>query len=70
MSDLCGLKEIHMRGCRGLSELPLSVKGLEKLKNVSCDEETRYLWQQFKVYLDDLEISVPPKEEVNLDWLF
>ncbi|XP_058228494.1 probable disease resistance protein At5g66900 isoform X2 [Rhododendron vialii] len=69
IGDLCGLRNIHMRGCQGLSELPLSVKGLEKLKNVTCDEETGCLWQQFKDYLDDLEIHVH-KEDVNLDWLY
>ncbi|KAH7851392.1 hypothetical protein Vadar_010896 [Vaccinium darrowii] len=68
MGDLCGLRKIHMRGCRGLSELPPSVKGLQQLKDVTCDEETAYLWQHYENYPNDLEICVH-KEDVNLDWL-
>ncbi|PSS21558.1 Disease resistance protein [Actinidia chinensis var. chinensis] len=68
MGELFSLRNLHMRGCQGLSELPCSVKNLEQLKEVICDEETAYLWEQYKIDLINLEINVL-KEDVNLDWL-
>ncbi|PSS21335.1 Disease resistance protein [Actinidia chinensis var. chinensis] len=68
MGELCSLRNLHMRGCHGLSELPCSVKDLKQLKEVICDEETAYLWDQYKFDIINLKINVL-KEDVNLDWL-
>ena len=38
---------IHMRGCTGLHELPLSFNDLGSLE-VVCDEEIAMLWRDFK----------------------
>ncbi|KAL7582660.1 hypothetical protein Lser_V15G42565 [Lactuca serriola] len=43
IGELGSLRMIHMRGCTGLRELPLSVKGLCPLE-VVCDEEISLLW--------------------------
>ncbi|KAL2489744.1 putative disease resistance protein [Forsythia ovata] len=68
LGDLCGLRTIHMMGCTALSELPPSVMDLVQLERVICDEETAYLWEFYKDYLDKLQIIVV-KEDINLNWL-
>ncbi|CAA2984656.1 probable disease resistance At5g66900 [Olea europaea subsp. europaea] len=67
LGDLCGLRRICMMGCTALSELPPSVKDLVQLECVICDDETAYLWNSCKDYLDKLEIVVA-KEDINLNW--
>ncbi|CAA2963289.1 probable disease resistance At5g66900 [Olea europaea subsp. europaea] len=68
LGDLCGLRRIRMMGCTALSELPPSVMDLVQLERVICDDETAYLWNSYKDYLDKLEIVVV-KEDINLNWL-
>ncbi|CAI9771606.1 unnamed protein product [Fraxinus pennsylvanica] len=68
LGDLCGLQTIRMVGCTALSELPPSVMDLVQLERVICDDETAYLWEFYKDYLDKLEINVV-KEDKNLNWL-
>ncbi|CAL5367051.1 unnamed protein product [Camellia sinensis] len=68
MGELSSLRKLNMRGCRGLSELPSSVKNLRQLEDLICDEETGYLWENYKIHLPNLKFHVL-KEDVNLDWL-
>ncbi|CAI9775602.1 unnamed protein product [Fraxinus pennsylvanica] len=68
LGDLCGLRKIRMMGCTAISELPPSVMDLVQLECVICDDETAYLWNLYKDYLDKLEIVVV-KEDINLNWL-
>ncbi|KAL4575253.1 hypothetical protein LXL04_022095 [Taraxacum kok-saghyz] len=44
IGELGCLRMIHMRGCTGLSVLPLSVKELSPLE-VVCNEEISFLWK-------------------------
>ncbi|CAL5369541.1 unnamed protein product [Camellia sinensis] len=68
MGELSSLRKLNVRGCRGLSELPSSVKNLKQLEDLICDEETGYLWENYKIHLPNLKFHVL-KEDVNLDWL-
>ncbi|XP_028092754.1 probable disease resistance protein At5g66900 isoform X1 [Camellia sinensis] len=68
MGELSSLRKLNVRGCRGLSELPSSVKNLRQLEDLICDEETGYLWENYKIHLPNLKFHVL-KEDVNLDWL-
>ncbi|THG03288.1 probable disease resistance protein At5g66900 isoform X1 [Camellia sinensis] len=68
MGELSSLRKLNVRGGRGLSELPSSVKNLKQLEDLICDEETGYLWENYKIHLPNLKFHVL-KEDVNLDWL-
>ncbi|XP_059623782.1 probable disease resistance protein At5g66900 [Cornus florida] len=67
IGELCGLKKLDMRGCE-LGQLPASVKDLGQLKDVICYEDTADLWEPYKIYLNNLKITVL-KEDKNLSWL-
>ncbi|KAM1174729.1 hypothetical protein FF1_027261 [Malus domestica] len=68
IGEMSSLRKINMRQCSRLQELPPSVKGLVQLKEVVCDEETKYLWESFSSYLKNVSIIVA-KENINLNWL-
>ncbi|KAM1174751.1 hypothetical protein FF1_027280 [Malus domestica] len=68
IGEMSSLRKINMRQCSRLQELPPSVMGLEQLKEVVCDEETKYLWEPFSSYLKNVRIIVA-KENMNLNWL-
>ncbi|XP_059623788.1 probable disease resistance protein At5g66900 [Cornus florida] len=67
IGELRGLETLNMRGCE-MDHLPPSVKDLEDLKDVICDEETVNLWEPFKIHLNNGKITVL-KEDKNLNWL-
>ncbi|CAN6698421.1 unnamed protein product [Malus baccata var. baccata] len=68
IGEMSSLRKINMRQCSRLQELPPSVMDLEQLKEVVCDEETKYLWEPFSSYLKNVRIIVA-KENMNLNWL-
>ncbi|KAK4262265.1 hypothetical protein QN277_027847 [Acacia crassicarpa] len=65
--DVCNLKTLYMKGC-SRCELPDSVKNLQHLKVVICDEETAASWETFRPQLPNLTIK-QPNAEINLNWL-
>ncbi|KAI9088925.1 hypothetical protein K1719_029204 [Acacia pycnantha] len=65
--DLCNLKKLYMKGC-SRCELPDSVKNLQHLEVVICDEETAASWETFLPQLPNLTIKQPHAEN-NLNWL-
>ncbi|XP_062006614.1 probable disease resistance protein At5g66900 isoform X2 [Rosa rugosa] len=68
IGEMCSLEKLNMRQCSRLNELPSSVVDLEKLMEVTCDEETEILWEPFLPYLRNIHIKVV-KEDMNLNWL-
>ncbi|PRQ44555.1 putative powdery mildew resistance protein, RPW8 [Rosa chinensis] len=68
IGEMCSLEKLNMRQCSRLNELPPSVVDLEKLMEVTCDEETEILWEPFLPYLRNIHIKVV-KEDMNLNWL-
>ncbi|XP_062002458.1 probable disease resistance protein At5g66900 isoform X2 [Rosa rugosa] len=68
IGEMCSLEKLNMRQCSRLNELPSSVVDLEKLMEVTCDEETEILWEPFLPYLSNIHIKVV-KEDINLNWL-
>ncbi|KAJ0770666.1 putative powdery mildew resistance protein, RPW8 [Helianthus annuus] len=58
VGELCGLRVLKMDGCSGLQELPVSMSKLLQLEDVICDEETSYLWMEFKSFIPNLKINV------------
>ncbi|GJS62219.1 probable disease resistance protein [Tanacetum coccineum] len=58
IGELSCLRVLKMSGCRGLQKLPGSMSNLCQLKDVTCDEETSYLWMNFESDLYDLKINV------------
>ncbi|XP_024182551.1 probable disease resistance protein At5g66900 [Rosa chinensis] len=68
IGEMCSLEKLNMRQCSRLNELPSSVVDLEKLMEVTCDEETEILWEPFLPYLSNIHIKVL-KEDINLNWL-
>nr|GEV75370.1 disease resistance protein [Tanacetum cinerariifolium] len=55
IGELSYLRVLKMSGCRGLQELPMSMSNLCQLNDVTCDEETWYLWMNFESDLYDLK---------------
>ncbi|KAM5576422.1 hypothetical protein ABKV19_007340 [Rosa sericea] len=68
IGEMCSLEKLNMRQCSRLNELPSSVVDLEKLMEVTCDEETEILWEPLLPYLRNIHIKVV-KEDINLNWL-
>ncbi|KAM1314975.1 hypothetical protein ACFX13_018915 [Malus domestica] len=68
IGEMSSLKKINMRQCSRLQELPPSVMDLKQLKEVVCDEETKYLWESFSLCLNNVRIIVA-KENINLNWI-
>ncbi|GJT67999.1 disease resistance protein [Tanacetum coccineum] len=58
IGELSCLRVLKMSGCRGLQELPLPLSNLCQLEDVTCDEETSYLWMNFGSDLYDLKVNV------------
>ncbi|XP_022775224.1 probable disease resistance protein At5g66900 [Durio zibethinus] len=67
IGELHNLSKLYMRGCSSCN-LPSTIKKLQHLKDVICDEETAYQWYSFKSDLTNLEVKVH-EEDINLNWL-
>ncbi|KAM1728167.1 hypothetical protein TB1_017915 [Malus domestica] len=68
IGEMHSLRKINMGQCSRLQELPPSVVDLKQLEEVVCDEETKYLWESFSSFLNNVRIIVV-KENINLNWL-
>nr|GMD01000.1 probable disease resistance protein At5g66900 [Ipomoea batatas] len=68
IGELRSLKTIFMGGRVGLYDLPDTVVNLAQLTSVICDEETAFLWEDYRDYFKDLSISIV-KDDMNLNWL-
>ncbi|OMP02093.1 Disease resistance protein [Corchorus olitorius] len=66
IGKLHNLSKLYMRGCN--CELPSTIRELQNLRDVICDEETADQWDSFKSILTDLKVTVR-KEDINLKWL-
>ncbi|XVE87186.1 hypothetical protein DITRI_Ditri18aG0095800 [Diplodiscus trichospermus] len=67
IGELHNLSKLYMRGC-SICNLPSTIRKLQDLKIVICDEETGYQWDSFTSYLTNLRVTVH-KEDINLNWL-
>ncbi|XP_019176393.1 PREDICTED: probable disease resistance protein At5g66900 [Ipomoea nil] len=68
IGELRSLETIFMGGRQGLDDLPDTVRNLAQLTTVICDEETAFLWENYRDYFKDLRISIV-KDDMNLNWL-
>ena len=68
IGEMCSLERLNMRQCSRFNELPSSVEDLKQLKEVTCDEHTKGLWEPLLPSLGNIQIRVV-KEEFNLNWL-
>ncbi|KAM7251907.1 hypothetical protein ACFE04_023790 [Oxalis oulophora] len=68
--QLQSLRKFSMRGCLNLNMccLPISIMNMTQLEEVRCDEGAAILYEDFRMYLDNLKVVVL-KEELNLNWL-
>ncbi|OMO56744.1 Disease resistance protein [Corchorus capsularis] len=66
IGELHNLRKLYMRGCN--CDLPSTIRRLQNLRDVICDEETADQWDSFKSILTDLNVTVR-KEDINLKWL-
>ncbi|PWA45206.1 Disease resistance protein [Artemisia annua] len=57
IGELSGLRVLKMSGCHGLQELPAPMSTLCELEDVTCDEETSYLWMNVESDLYNLKMS-------------
>nr|XP_028954706.1 probable disease resistance protein At5g66900 [Malus domestica] len=65
IGEMHSLRKINMGQCSRLQELPPSVVDLKQLEEVVCDEETKYLWESFSSFLNNVRIIVVKE---NICW--
>ncbi|KAK9740592.1 hypothetical protein RND81_03G046500 [Saponaria officinalis] len=65
---LMRLEKIDMRECCHITTLPKSLTSLKSLRNVVCDEDISWMWQEVKSVITGLGIQVV-EQSFDLDWL-
>lgn len=56
IGELSSLRKFDMKWCYKLKNLPLSLLYLNQLEEVICDDDTKYLWDPFKLSLGKTRI--------------